>query len=392
VTASSAEGTKNAALRRREQQDALHGHFFEPEAVANGGARRNTASASSRQVTARHLVLPHVAEADTVLSNYMFIFEVRPQLRTALLRAMRTVALADGIETEKETALLVAVGAAVGLGAAELDPSACPGFSSAAALAEFTKELAATPAECEHIIQAMLLMALMDGTGSLQEAALIEQCAKLLNVTEPRVHNLRQLAEGRLTFMRLDLSRKGYAKDSFLTIARESGLRGLYQTFGPLVGLAEDHELARRYNDLGKLPEGTLGRAYWQFIVDNQLGFPGEPRAVAERGLWHDMSHVLGGYPTTPEGEAAIVAFIAGFRREDPFFWFFTIALQFQVGLKISPFAPGVPNCIDPVQLMKHHLRGVKVNRDLSEPWDVWADIPRPIDDVRREFNIVPLA
>lgn len=313
----------------------------------------------------------------------MFVLDVAAPHRVLLLRAMRTVALCDGHETDRERALLEAVREALALPAGEP-------LAALAGPEELPGDL--TASERERVVQAMLLMALMDGVGHPSEAALVERFAARLGVDEPRVRNLRQLADGRLRYLKLDLTRRGYAREEFTRTAREEGLAGLYRTFGPLAHLATDPDLARRYNDLGTLPEGTLGRAYWRFIVDSGLGFPGEPGAVAARGLWHDLSHVLGGYTTAPEGELGVVAFIAGYRREDPFFWLFSIALQFHVGVKLSPFSPGMTGQLDPRAFVRHHRRGSLLTRDLSAPWDVWADFPRPLDEVRRELNVVPLA
>lgn len=318
----------------------------------------------------------------------MYLFDVAPESAELLYRAMRAVALADGAETAKERALLEVAREALG-----------PRFPAEGAIepSPLTLDEATEVArgldgrDRERIVQAMLLMALMDGEGSPEEAKLVREVASRLEVDEPRVKNLSQLASGRLAFMQWDLTRRGYAKDELLRTAKEEGLRGLYRTFGPLLGLATNHETAKRYNDLGKLPEGTLGRAYWHFIVDNDLSFPGESHAVAERGTWHDLSHVLGGYPITPRGEALVVAFIAGYRKEDPFFWLFTIALQFQVGLRISPFSPGVRDQVDPKELMRHHARGAALRRDISEGWDFWGDFTRPVEELRRELNVLPV-
>ena len=79
---------------------------------------------------------------------------------------------------------------------------------------------------------------------------------------------------------------------------------------------------------------------------------------------------------------------MAGFRREDPFFWLFTVALQFQVGVRISPFAPGVPHQIDPRSFVRHHERGANVKRDLSRDWDFRADWARPLDALRAELGV----
>jgi len=34
--------------------------------------------------------------------------------------------------------------------------------------------------------------------------------------------------------------------------------------------------------------------------------------------------------------------------------------------------------------------RGSKVNQDLSDKWDYWAYVDLPIDEVRRQLNILP--
>ena len=153
-----------------------------------------------------------------------------------------------------------------------------------------------------------------------------------------------------------------------------------------MIGLGHDANKARRYNDLGRLDEGTLGRAYWRFVVDNDLGFPGE----AEEGTWHDVTHVLAGYDTSPEGEVSVVSFIAGYRKEDPFFWLFTIALQFHLGIRVSPYSAAGLGHFEPTLVLRALRRGMEMKRDLSVDDDPWEDFERPLADVRREYNVVP--
>lgn len=313
----------------------------------------------------------------------MYLFDVSPRHAPLLLGAMRAVACADGAETPKERALLEAARDALGL-AAPIEAFA-PATTDDPALDDLG------PAERERLVQSMILMAIMDGTGAPEEAALVVGFARRLGVSEPRIANLEQLARGRVAFMSLDLTRKGYPAHELLATAREEGLRGVYRTFAPILGLGKDAELVRKYNDLGTLPDGTLGRAYWSFIVDNGLAFPGEG-PIAERGVWHDMIHVLGGYPVDPVGEAEVVAFMAGFRREDPFFWVFTSVLQFQVGVRLSPFAPGVPDQIEPRRYLAHHWRGTQVNCDLSADWDFREDLGTPLEALRARFTVPPLS
>ena len=312
----------------------------------------------------------------------MPLFDVRPANAPLLMSAMRAVALADGDESPKERALLEAARDALDL----TDPldAFAPDHLTDAALA------ALDAGERERLLQAMLLMAIMDGAGSPEEATLVSSFAARLGVSEPRVANLEALARGRHAFMWLDLTRKGYPASELLATAREEGLAGVLRTFGPIVGLGKSADIVRKYNDLGKLAEGTLGREYWRFITQNELGFPGEG-PVGERGVWHDMIHVVGEYPVTPAGEAEVVAFMAGFRKEDPFFWVFTSVLQFQVGLRISPFSKGIAGQIDPRSYLAHHRRGARVSCDLSRDWDFRADLEVPVAELRRRFTVPPL-
>lgn len=313
----------------------------------------------------------------------MFLFDVADDEKALLLRAMRAVALADGEETPKERALLDVAREAIGLSVS---------VDSLAPLEPNDPALGAlSPASRERVIHTMILMAIMDGAGSKSEAELVAAFAAALGVDDARVANLRQLADDRVRYMRFDLTRKGYARVELERTAREEGIAGIYKTFGPLLGLGKDADLARKYIAFGEKPEGTVGRGYFDLITKNDLSFPGEAGGLAERGLWHDMLHVIGGYGVDPVGEAEVVAFMAGFRKEDPFFWLFTVALQFQVGLVISPFAPGVPDVIDPRRFVLHNKRGSLVNADLSTEWRFHDEWGLPLSEVRARYNVVPI-
>ncbi|MCU0686443.1 MAG: TerB family tellurite resistance protein [Polyangiaceae bacterium] len=312
----------------------------------------------------------------------MLPLDLPPAAARAGLRAMATVARADGRADPAELALIRA--AASALGAPLDDPDAL-------APIEATELAAALPDTAHRTIalQAMILTALMDGDVSGREADAVDRFAASLGVDEPRVANLRQLAEGRMRTLWFDLARRSFARPVFEQALRTKGLGGVWKIVGPMVGLAKDYDLARRYNDLGHLPEGTLGRAYWRFIVDRELGFPGEG-IVAEAGVWHDLTHVLGGYDTEPSGEVSVVSFIAGYKRDDPFFWLFTIALQFHLGVRVSPYSPRAQGHFDPELVRRAFERGSQVNRDLGTEWNYADDLGRPLDDVRRDLGVPP--
>lgn len=298
------------------------------------------------------------------------------------LRGAKAIALADGELSEKEIALLEAAARALGMSCdvAALEPASAE--EVAAVLPEGVLR--------ERAVQAAIIIAMIDGIASPEEVRAIEAYAKVLGVDEPRVANLCQLEERRIRRMWIDLARRSFAKPIFEEALRARGLGGVWKIVAPMIGLGKDPDLARRYADLGALPEGTLGCAYFRFIVDNELGFPGEG-VVAEEGVWHDLTHVLAGYGTEPEGEVAVVSFIAGYRREDPFFWIFTIALQFHLGIKISPYSPNLTGHFDPEKVLTAMRRGIAMTRDLSTGWDFWPDLPLSLEEVRRKYGVPPL-
>ena len=138
--------------------------------------RSGSRSASTRAVRSRRARRAHASRApskerfppstaaqsstDAISAGIdMFLFDVEPARKWTMLRAMRAVALADGTLSPKERALLEVSKGALGL-TGDLD-----------SLAPFDLAEAAG-ADAERIVQAMILMAIMDGAAAPEEAAL----------------------------------------------------------------------------------------------------------------------------------------------------------------------------------------------------------------------------
>lgn len=309
----------------------------------------------------------------------MHLTQLSAEARDLALRAMRAVAGADGALAREEAALLEQAARLLGR-EAELEPLRPEELAAA--------RLDATDAE--RVVQAAILMALMDGRVDAAEVDAVRRLARAAGVDEPRVRSLALLAEGHTRLMWLDLARRSFAREVFEKAIAREGLRGVWKIVGPMIGRAKDSELAARYAALGELPADTLGYAYFKYIVDNGFGFPGEANAVPESGLWHDIAHVLGGYGTTPSEELQVVSFIAGFSRQDPFFWLFTITLQFHVGIEMSPYSAPERGLFDPARALAAFERGTAVRVDLSEgTWDPWPHFDRPLEDVRRDLGVL---
>ncbi|MFO0668891.1 MAG: hypothetical protein U0235_04565 [Polyangiaceae bacterium] len=146
------------------------------------------------------------------------LFDVAPSHAALLLRGMRAVAMADGALSAPEREVLDVARESLGVDSSilELPP-----------LAPDEPELSRLDArEREQLVQALLLMAVMDGAGADRGRPHRDVRARVLGVDEPRVHNLRQLAEGRFAFMRFDLARKGYFRDELFARPAKKELAG----------------------------------------------------------------------------------------------------------------------------------------------------------------------
>ena len=163
-------------------------------------------------------------------------------------------------------------------------------------------------------------------------------------------------------------------------------------------GVMEDKALAARYRAWEKLPAGTLGHSLVDFYEKNGFSLPGERGGFPEAGLYHDFSHVLGGYGTEPEGEVQVASFTAGYKRERPFYLVLFAVLIFSTGVNMRPTADdfttvgvlGKPGMAE--RMFAAMERGAQVNTDLSDKWDYWPYVEMPLDEVRKRLNVVPAA
>jgi uncharacterized tellurite resistance protein B-like protein len=307
------------------------------------------------------------------------------------LGAMKAVAMANGAFEEAERELLQAAAKALSLA---LDPDAL----APAAPEEVARGLA-DPAWRLRLVQALIVMALIDGEASPAEAELIDRFAEALEVRDSRarVSLLHHLIEGRLSMIRLDMARRQpVLRQALGQVWQEQGLRGLFKfvrtmssvAAGNLPGGAFEPEIAWRYRQLGLLPEGTFGREFWKHMTERRFAFPGEPGGIPEVMIHHDLTHVLTGYDTTPEGETQIASFYAGYQKEDPFAFIFMVLVMFHLGIKLAAPEPG-KGFFDPKKVLRAMERGAAMNVDLTDHWDHWAVVELPIEEVRRRYNIL---
>jgi hypothetical protein len=244
----------------------------------------------------------------------------------------------------------------------------------------------------KRLLQLAMVMTTIDGSVERVAAARVESLAHALDVDERGVRTLQRIAGHHDTLVRIDLLRRLSGK-MLGDVWHDEGFRGARRFLGAMIGAGgENAAMARRYNRLGLLPEGTFGRALWRHWVERDFAMPGQKNGIPEVAIFHDLGHVLAGYDTDPVGELQQAAFQAGFVRNDGFMFLLFAIAQFHLGIKITPIADAERGCLDVDKVMIALARGAACNVDLSDHWSFWPKLPQPLEEVRAELAIPPLA
>jgi len=300
------------------------------------------------------------------------------------LRAMKMIATASGTFHDAERGLLATVQRVFGT---DVDLETLPPITP--------EELATAivePALRRQLVRGMVVLSLIDGEASPAEVALVDRFAGALGVESPDLAALRHLAGENLLRARFDIARRFFAREKGLEMAREKGLGWVARSLAAMAGLRADAAIASRYRALESAPPGSLGRGYTDFIRANGFSYPGEKGSPPEMIALHDLTHVLSGYGTTPDGELQVLAFHAGCRREekDPFsFLMFGIA-EFHLGLAMSPVAGAARGHFDPALALAALRRGAACTIDPTDGWDPWPVMHEDLEVLRARYGITP--
>jgi hypothetical protein len=318
---------------------------------------------------------------------------MHPEPAAALLglRAMKTIASAAGPIGPAQRGLMKAAKKMILHIDADID--ALPPITPAELAAGFPD-----PALRQQFVNGMLVVAVADGVPAPETIATAEAFGKALGIASPLLADLRLLAEQHMLLFKLDFLRRGHIADIMKNELRNKGLFGFAKRVAGMRGFAADPAGAARYRAWEKLPEGTLGRGLIDFYNQHGFSVPGERSGFPEAGLYHDFSHLLGGYSTEPEGEIEVASFTTGYKRERSFYVALFAVLIFSTGVNMRPTADdfvtvgllGKPGMAE--RMLAAIERGSKVTQDLSDNWDYWAWIELPLDEVRRRLNILPKA
>lgn len=189
------------------------------------------------------------------------------------LRAMKTVAMADGTFDRSEHHMMESIQRIFGT---THDVEQLASISPAELARSFPD-----PQLRRQLVQGLVIMTLIDGKTTPQEAALVEQFAQALEVDAPEVKNLRHILKGEILQLRLDLVRRFWLRTKVNEVWSKEGLRGLFKFVRGMMGRYENKELATRYQALQHYPSGSLGRSLWEYWHANGFALPGENEELA---------------------------------------------------------------------------------------------------------------
>ena len=306
------------------------------------------------------------------------------EIARAGVRSLKTVALADGELHSLERRLIEGVQRHVLKSEFDIDElqAITPGELARAV---------ESPVFRERILFACTLMALIDGDASENEGALLEAYGRAFEIASPAVTQVRRLIDRNLLPMRVDIARRSFIGQRGRAYLVDQGVRGLSRTVRGLLGI-ENPSLAEQYRKLEQLPQGTLGREYFEFVRRSGFALPGEKHGAPEVIVFHDCLHVLAGYGTESLEETQIASFQAGVLKKDAIHGLLFMLAQFHLGVQVTPVTAAERMVADPDLMLQSFVRGTKVSRDLCVDWKPQEDFERPIEELRRAYNIEPRA
>jgi tellurite resistance protein len=297
------------------------------------------------------------------------------------LRALRNVVASNGTVTPAERRFIEVI--------AELHGTTVDVASLTTIAPGEVAEVIVEPHRRKRVVQLAAIAAMVEGDVTSAEVASVRQLAAALGVEEAALKVLDEISADHRLLTRFDMMRRMMGKVGGRAY-REEGFAGIRKMLAPLTG-AEDSKVAWRYKSLGLLPEGTLGRAFWEHCTKNRFNVPGEKGGIPERLVFHDFGHVLAGYGTRPEDEIQQGAFQGGFIREDGFAFLMFVVIQFHLGVKVTPVTDGRTGLFDVPKVLHAAQRGAACTVDLSHGWDPFAVADAPLDQIRAEYRIPPL-
>jgi hypothetical protein len=256
----------------------------------------------------------------------------------------------------------------------------------------------------KRLLQMAMVMTMVDSDITPSQQKTLRSLAEVFCVNEQELRVLHKSASRSKQLVHIDMMRQLMSKlmdaayqvsipdcvnripYSVIQVMREVfNLNEHYYNSG------EDPEIAWKYRQLGLLPEGTLGRIYWEYCTQRRFSFPGEVGGIPESLVFHDFGHILSGYDTNPEGEIQQAAFQAGFMSDDGFIFLLFAILHFQWKIQMTPMTDAGVELLNIPQVIHALERGLVCKVDLSDNWNFWEVVDVTLEELRDRYGIPPL-
>lgn len=302
-----------------------------------------------------------------------------------VLGAMRLVASANGTQplSEADRGALVAFDRFILKRAGVLDIAALPA-PSADAVAKAVRD----PADRDHVVQFLIVMAVVDATVDRAKIRVVDAFAQALGVREDAVRQLAEVGRGHLAWVRADVARRNLRSITGHDVDQTIDAWILPYRDAP------DPALAARYRTLQDLPGGTLGRTFFEFYRTNGFAFAGEPAGLNQRfASPHDSTHILSGYDTTPQGELLVSTFTAGMHPKEPMSGhILPVILSWHLGIELAKLPGEIKGQLDPGKFWNAWERGSQVVVDVfADRWNFWEEARAPLVTLRERYRVPPL-
>jgi hypothetical protein len=233
--------------------------------------------------------------------------------------------------------------------------------------------------------------------------AAVEAFAAELGVDEGMITVARGFSSGALGLAAADFQRNGYTAvwhpEDAAVLHTSSELADAWEQ------AVHDDALAARWDALGDLPAGTLGRGVWELYQARGFVVPGRPGSAPPLLAQHDWVHVLADYGTTVESELEVFGLIA--RANDDMHGFSLLAMvvslfetgYIRTGAGLFEYDPGhlsaghgmavrLADAMRRGALCRYEDTGATSIDFLRVDW--FALAPRPVEQARAHFGLTP--
>jgi hypothetical protein len=302
---------------------------------------------------------------------------------SALLRALKTIALADLELSGPEREFIESVGHHFAAGDAVLDNLSTIAPEELAKTFPFILDRAT-------VLDFCILLALVNGKTCREQELQLDAMESAFEFKSVELDVYRDIRANRPRRISAVLDEQGFGGLSMRARRRKYPVASMIQRMKMRLGV-NNVGLTRRYRSYAEFDRGTLGREYYEFIVRNELPFPGEA-APWEHLVHHDLAHVLGDFGTSAEEEILVVTFQAASQKFNPFFSVMTGICLFHLGLETSGANVVEPQTMQwqPGSFFRELRRGSNCLVDFSDGWDFRPYMSMSLDAARSSLGISP--